>query len=339
MAKAVILAGGQGERFWPLTHKYFPKYRIKFDGKRSLLQGVYQRLLGIYGRQNIYVITTLAHARMVREELPSLARSRILMEPFRNNTCAAIYLSCALLEKSFGPGETVSFFPADHLIQDETSFKRTMQNAVSLARKKDMLVTIGIQPAFPATGYGYIQKGNPLPGVSGAFGVKRFVEKPDKAKAALYLKSGQFFWNAGMFTWRLGVFMRAMERYCPEFPRNFDRRRLKASYKKLPDISIDFALMEKARDIAVIDARMDWCDMGNWDMLYEKSLWDKDGNYADGLFYRKQTRDSLVINQTGIPVITLGVSGLIVVQTPRGTLICPKGRAEEAALLSKKVVG
>ena len=206
-----------------------------------------------------------------------------------------------------------------------------------LAQKKDLLVTIGIRPTFPAIGYGYIQKGGRLPGTPGAFKVKRFVEKPDRTKAAAYLRSKKFFWNAGMFTWRVGVFQHAMARFCPEFSRNFDPARLEASYKKLPNISVDFALMEKACNVAVLTTRMDWCDMGNWDTLYERSLWDKDGNYADGFFYRKQTRDSLIINQTSLPVIALGVSGLIVVQTPRGTLICPKGRAEEAALMSKKL--
>ena len=335
MAKAVILAGGQGERFWPLTHKDFPKYRIRWNGKTSLLQGTYRRLAKIYGAGNVYVVTTRSHVPMIKEELPRLPATRIFIEPFGNNTCAAIYLSCALLQKKFGADETVSFFPADHLIRDIGSFKRTLQSALRLAKTKDLLVTIGIQPSFPAIGYGYIRKGRAITGIPGAFGAERFVEKPGPAKARRYLRTGRFLWNAGMFTWRLGVFMEAMRRSCPAFHRNFNVRRLEASYKKIPNISIDLALMEKADNIAVCAARMDWCDMGHWDMLHDRSARDRLGNHAKGLCVHQGSRDSLIVNYTDRPVVGFGLSGVVVVQTPRGTLVCRKGHAERAALLSK----
>ena len=337
MAKAIIMAGGQGERFWPLTHKGFPKYKIKFGGKRSLLQNTHERLLKVYGKGNVYVVTTGPHAVIIRKELSRIPRANIFIEPFRNNTCVAVTLASAKLRQAFGDEETVSFFPADHLIKNEASFKRTMEGAIRLARRDEALVTIGIQPTFPATGYGYIEKGRRHPKFPYAFRVKRFVEKPDREKAARYLRARTFYWNAGMFTWRLGVFFSAMKKHCPLFLKTFELSRLRGSYKKLPNISIDRALMEKARNIAVCPTTMDWCDMGSWEMLFEKSVRDARNVYAEGYYYHRETSDSLLVNETGLPLIVLGVSGIVAVQTPRGTLICQKGRSEEAALMIKKL--
>ena len=283
MAKAVIMAGGQGERFWPLTHAGFPKYRIRFYGKQSLLQKTFQRLKRVYGAGNIYVITTEQHARMIRRELPSMARANVLIEPYRNNTAAAIYLTCALLEKKFGPREIVSFFPADHMIRDERLFKKTLEDAIRTAKKNDSLVTVGVVPSFPATGYGYVETGRAMKGFAGSFHVKRFIEKPDLARAKSYLRRKNFYWNGGMFTWRIEVFMAAMKKYSPVYARTLDLSRLAQSYKKLPDISIDYALMEKAKNIALCRAKMDWCDVGSWDMYHEKSSADKSGCYSEGL--------------------------------------------------------
>ncbi len=337
MAKAVIMAGGQGERFWPLTHKDFPKYRIRFGGKKSLLALTYERLSKIYKKDGIYIVTTEPHEKMIRQELPFLKRSQIIIEPFRNNTCSAIYLSCATLAKKFGDTEVVSFFPADQLIQNEAAFKRTMKGAIDLAKKEPCLVTVGIKPSFPATGYGYIQKGDPVPGCADASKVLRFVEKPDLRKAVQYLKQNKFLWNAGIFTWKITTFMNAMKRSNPGFVQHFDIDHLAATYKKSPSLSIDYALMEKARNIAVYSTTMDWCDMGSWDMLFEKSLRDSKNNYAEGFYFHQEVNNSLVVNQTATPIIVLGLSDIIAVQTPRGTLICPKGRSEEAALLFKKI--
>ena len=331
------MAGGQGERFWPLTHKKLPKYRIKFEGKRSLLQNTYSRLIKVFGKKNIYVVTTAPHARFIREELPTMASANIFIEPFRKNTCAAITLACAKLRQKTGDDGVVSFFPADQLIKDEVAFKKTMDGAVRLARQEEVLVTIGIRPTFPATGYGYLEKGPRHSKFSFAFGVKRFVEKPDQKKAARYLRAKTFCWNAGIFTWRLGAFFRAMERHCPVFVKNFDAVRLKESYKKLPNISIDKALMEKARNIALCPTAMDWCDMGNWDRLFEKSLRSARNVYSEGPSSHRDTKNSLLVNHTNLPLVVLGVSGIVAIQTSRGTLICQQGRSEEAALLAQNL--
>lgn len=337
MAKAIIMAGGQGERFWPLTHKRFPKYRIQFYGKKSLLQKTYERLRRVYGPGDIYVITTEDHARMIREELPKLPRPNILIEPFRNNTAAAIFLSCALIAEKFGPQEVVSFFPADHYIQNEKLFQKTVENAIRTARKNDSLVTIGVPPTYPAIGYGYIETGAPLRGSAGCLRVRRFVEKPNLQKAKAYIRKRNFFWNGGIFTWRIAVFMHAMKKHSPAYEAGLDLSNLKTSYKKLPNISIDYALMEKADNIVLCRAQMDWCDVGSWDMFLEKSPKAAGGCYTEGICASSETRDTLLVNHTKTPLIALGVSGLVVVQTAQGTLVCPRSRSEEAALLFKKL--
>ncbi len=336
MAKAIIMAGGHGERFWPVTHAKFPKYRIKLDGKASLLQTTYRRLLKIYKKNAIYVVTTRPHLKFIREELPTIDSRNILIEPFRKNTAAAIFLSCEILRKKFSEKEVVSFFPADHLIQNEAAFRKTMRAAIHLAEKKELLVTVGIKPSFPATGYGYIESGRSIPGFSQARSVKRIIEKPDRKRAAAFYQRKNFFWNAGIFTWRTGVFMKAIKKFSPAFSKNFELQRLSTSYKKLPSLSIDHALMEKASGVAVYPTRMDWCDMGNWDMFSEKlPRQGTNKNFVTGLAYPVESLNMLLLNYTEAPVIALGVKDLIVVKTALGTLICKKGRAEEAALSFK----
>lgn len=335
MPQAVIMAGGQGERFWPLTHPKFPKYRIRFDGRQSLLQATARRLERVYGKGNVHVVSTREHRPMIQAELPGLRASSLIVEPFRNNTASAIHFSTALMARRHGQGEVVSFFPADHLISDVPAFAVTMRGAIRLASAKPLLVTIGIKPAFPATGFGYILRGKAVPGHAGSYAVARFVEKPNREKARRYVRDGRYYWNGGIFTWRAATFLEAMRRHCPEIHDRFDLSNVASSYKKLPNVSIDYALMEKAGNIAVYRAAMDWCDMGNFDMFHDRSLRDVSDNFHTGTVLSHDCRDSFVLNEGGKPIVILGARGLVVVQTERGTLVCPRGRAEEAALLFK----
>ena len=336
MAQAVIMAGGQGERFWPLTHSKFPKYRIKLDSKSSLLQKTYQRLLKVYGRQNIHLVTTKDHVGLIRKELPRLRASNIIVEPLRNNTSSAILYSCAQLKEKFGEKEVVSFFPADHLIENTGLFKKTLREAIRLAREKELLVAIGIKPTFPATGFGYIECGPKIKGFSLGRQVRRFKEKPNRRLALRYVRKNNFLWNGGIFTWRISVFMAAMRKFSPKIYRLFNIHKLAESYRKLPAISIDYALLEKVDRMAVVKTRMDWCDMGSWDMFLEKAATDRNQNFIYGNALHQETRSSLLVNHNKIPLVALGVKGLIVVQTDQGTLICNRNRSEEAALILKK---
>ncbi len=340
MPQAIIMAGGQGERFWPLTHKKYPKYRLCFQRKDSLLSATYLRLLSVYKRKEIHVVTTREHASMVRQELPRLFKDNLILEPQRKNTAAAIFLSSAMVREKFGSGEVVSFFPADHLIQDVLSFKKTIRAAVQLAQKNKALVTVGIRPTFPATGYGYIRAGKPLEKGSRAYRVDRFVEKPDHKTAVGYLKQKKYLWNGGIFSWQSGVFLEEMKRNSPGYSRRFTLNDIPGSYRRLPNLSIDYALLEKTHNLLVYTASMDWCDLGSWDMVLERSQKDPQGNFLKGKrMVSKDVGGSLLISENiKRPLVVLGVSNLIVVQNERGTLICRRGRSEEAALLSKKIV-
>lgn len=338
MPQAVIMAGGQGERFWPLTHKAFPKYRLRFNDSHSLLEGTVKRLRSLYKKEEIHIVTTREHVALIRKELPNFPDKNIIIEPLRRNTAAAIFLTCAKLAHRYGPNEIVSFFPADHLIQNVALFKKTLQSAIRAAREKEMLVTVGIHPTFPATGYGYILAGKKIAGV-GARKVVRFVEKPDRKTAERYLKAKKYFWNGGIFTWKAGALLETMRRTSPAYAGRFDWAHITRTYHKLPNVSIDVALLEKARNIAVVPARMDWCDLGSWDMFLEKSTKDKSSNCLRGKnIVCQDAHGNLVVStRTDKPLVVLGGTGLLVVQTDRGTLVCPKGRSEEAALLAKNL--
>jgi len=331
----VIMAGGQGERFWPLTHKNYPKYLIRLNGEKSLLQKTYERLSKVYKKQPIYVVTTQDHVQFVSRELPMLRKAQVLVEPFRNNTAPALFFSAAVLAEKYGLREVISFFPADHLIERQDLFHETVTRALRAA-EVGKLTTIGIQPKFPATGYGYIETGRRLPVGRAVYEALRFKEKPRKAAALAYLRRKNFLWNSGIFAWRADVFFEKMKRFCPEIHNRFDLRHLKASYRKLPRISIDYALMEKVDQVAVVKTRMDWCDMGNWDMFFDKAKKDRKGNYVEGFVTGRGNRDSLLINHTEQPLAAAGLQGFIAVKTRQGALLAERSGAEEAALLMKK---
>lgn len=336
--QAVIMAGGQGERFWPLTHSRFPKYLIRISGQKSLLQKTFDRLTAVYGAPNIHVVTTKEHRRFVEKELPRLGKANLWIEPFRNNTASAIFLTCAMLAKRRGREVVLSFFPADHLITNEVYFKKMLKGAIRVAREREALVMIGIRPTFPAVGYGYIEQGALFLKAAGAYRVKRFVEKPSRTNALRYIRKKSFFWNSGIFTWRAGVLLGAYQKVASIFHEHFDEKNLSASYRHFPKLSIDRAVMEKADNAVVIPAKLDWTDLGSWDAYLESALLDKNKNHTHGVSVHRDLKGCLVINHKKTPVTVHGLSDVIVVQTEHGTLVCKRGRSEEAALLHRAVV-
>ena len=256
---AVILAGGAGTRLRPLSSDENPKQFLKlFDGK-SLLQLTWERVSRLLPPEAIFVSTNVQYADKCREHLPRLPHGNVLAEPARRNTAPAIALCTFAIEQRLGPC-TVSFLASDHYIGNEQEFVRVLQRAYEFAETHDELVTIGIEPADPNTGYGYLELGETLE--EGVLRVRSFKEKPDLATAEEFLRAGNYAWNAGMFVWRSDVFRRELTAATPEIARVSD-----ATYEEMPSISIDFALMEKAPRVATLRGDFDWSDVGSFDAL------------------------------------------------------------------------
>ena len=362
-AYAIILAGGYGTRFWPASRRARPKQFLPLTGKESLLQQTYRRVARLFPPSRIYVVGNAEHARLLRQQLPRLPRRNLLLEPVGRNTTAAIALAVAHLRAARRRGEEdalLAVFPADHAIRNPAKFRRVVRGALAAAAvAEDAMVVLGIPPTAPHTGYGYIERGRSLRRVSGqsAYAARRFTEKPDARTAARYLRTGRFYWNSGMFFWRLSVFTALLRRHLPrtygaaeELLRSIGRRgyaaRVERAYRKLPNISVDYALAEPAAaagKVRVIPAEMGWSDLGSW-----SALADWLGPTAGAAHFSLDARGNFV-HAPGPPkadalprraslglaprahkfTAALGAENLIVVETPDALLLCRRDRAQD----------
>jgi mannose-1-phosphate guanylyltransferase len=345
-AVAVILAGGLGERFWPATRPGLPKYAMPLEGKTTFLAATWKRLERLHARDRIYVVTAAEDAALVRKLLPGVPASRVLAEPERRNTAGAVTYAACVLKARFGGGAVLSFYPADAWIGDAARFARTLRSAQALAAARDRIVVVGIRPTFPATGFGYVERGRPVRGAPGAFEVRRFTEKPDLATARRFLRSGRHLWNAGIFTWRIRVFEEALRRRAPgyhaRFHRLFERPGAPADFRRafrgLPAGPIDRILLEKTPGLLVVLAGFGWDDIGTWDALRRRKK-DREGNVLRARGHFEDVRDSVVIAEPGLRVTLAGVRGLVVAQSGRDLLICGLDRSQDVARLKRIVEG
>ncbi|MBA2479825.1 MAG: NTP transferase domain-containing protein [Planctomycetes bacterium] len=337
---AVIMAGGSGTRFWPVSRNAFPKQLVRIIGETTMIQATVARLQPLIPAERVLVITTAALAVETRRQLPMLKPDHIIAEPVGRDTAACVALA-ALVVEHMAPGATMILLPADQTITPLDHFQQALCAGIDVARAGS-LVTYGISPRFPATGYGYIKVGSRMSDVDGVVvdRVERFVEKPDEATARAYLDDGSYRWNAGIFTWRSDVVLSELGKHCSWLTNalrpltavwgtpGFDRA-LAEIYQPLKKISIDFALMEHAKDICVVTGRFAWDDVGSWDSLYDHLPGDEKKVIARGDVLAIDCADSLFMSQTKQVIAAIGVERMSVIVTDDAILIVPKGKSQQ----------
>jgi mannose-1-phosphate guanylyltransferase len=345
---AVIMAGGVGSRFWPRSREKSPKQLLEIIGRGTMIQNTVHRLEQIVDPRDILIVTNRVQKPLIIKQLPHFPDENILAEPMGRNTAPCIGLA-AMAIRRHDPRAVMVVSPADHLIQDVEEFTRVMHVAIDTADSSESLLTIGIHPTHPETGYGYIQTfledGDHNPYFSrGVLRVKTFAEKPNLQTAERFLASGDFLWNSGMFVWRVDVILRQIELLLPELYAELtkiDRAMgtpqhqavLEMAYGLMRGISIDYGVMEKAGAVYVIPGKFGWSDIGSWDEVYRVSGKDDNGNCITGKVIQKDTSTSLVFSP-GKLVATIGVSDLIIINTDDALLICKRGRSQDVKEIS-----
>ena len=345
---AVIMAGGAGERFWPLSRKSKPKHLWNVTGGEScLLSMTYARARRAVDPENIYVVTNAGQAGAIAKTCPEIAKDKIIVEPAGRDTTAAIGLSAAYLKRVCGEGDSsFAVFPSDHAVSDADAFARTVETAFGVAESAGGLVTIGIPPTFPATGYGYIRRGEKFSdGFGEYYKVARFYEKPNLARASEYVASGEFYWNAGIFVWKISEILAAIEKNAPKTGEIL--REISAApdsefsaaaarlYPQIEKISIDFSVMERADNAWTVPAQFDWDDVGSWTAAERHMPKDADGNAAAGELFAAGSKNCTVFDADGRATALMGVEGLVVVHSKDATLVCKKEHAEKLKELVK----
>jgi mannose-1-phosphate guanylyltransferase len=346
----VIIAGGKGERFWPQSRAHRPKHLLPIVGEKPMLVQTLDRVRAIVSPKNTLIITSAVQEKAVREICRKLPKENIIAEPVGRDTAPAVALAAALVGAR-DPNGIFAVLPADHVIHDGEAYQKDLRAAFAAASADEVMVTIGIEPTEPATGFGYIQRGEKWKSFERrpVYRVKRFVEKPSLEVAEGYLKSGDYVWNAGMFVWSVPVVERALEKHAPELNAGLKPIRealakkkplspvLKKVYPKLTKISVDYALLEKSENVVVVPSTFDWDDVGAWPAVprhYEK---DASGNVTRGLAVIEGGSNNIVFSEDGHLTAVLGADDFIVVHTKDATLVAPKAKAQEIKLLLKRI--
>jgi mannose-1-phosphate guanylyltransferase len=346
---ALILAGGSGERFWPLSRKTRPKQLLALVSQQTLLQETLGRLEGFVPRENILILTNRDQEPTVRKLVPELPKENIVAEPAKRDTAAAIALGAGWISKRDRTA-TMIVLPADHVIHDKAGFQKTLRVASKAAEETGELVTIGIKPTWACPGFGYVEMGEEIkiPGAEGGAAVsevKRFREKPNSELAETFVKKGNFRWNAGMFIWSIPSILSALHRHTPQLAEFVElihqapelAKLLEEKFAKLPKISIDYAIMEKASRVLVVEAAFDWDDVGGWTAVAKYLKKDAAGNFTSVTTSTLDAQDNIICAQPKTHVALLGVRNLIVVQTEDAVLVCHRHEAERIKELVAKI--
>lgn len=328
------MCGGVGSRFWPSSRAARPKQFIDFFGTgHSLLQMTYERMLPLVPADHIYLITNADYADTIREQLPDVTPDRLLLEPARRNTAPCIAWAAHHI-KAIDPNASMVVTPADHLITREGEFLRALQAAFDYVESNEVLLTLGIAPNRPETGYGYIQMGNPIDG--NFHQVKTFTEKPDAELAEVFIRTGEFLWNSGIFLWTADALLNALSRHAPDIAQRFESGAgvygtpaeaefISREFPACPGVSIDYALMEKARNVVVERVNFGWSDLGTWGSLRDNSPRNSDGNVNHGchVLTYDTTGSIFKVADTEKLVVVDGLKDYVVADAGDVLLICP----------------
>ncbi|RCH55876.1 mannose-1-phosphate guanylyltransferase [Mucilaginibacter hurinus] len=337
---AIIMAGGIGSRFWPISRTSYPKQFIDILGTgKTLIQNTYERFLKVCPAENIFVVTNENYAQLVKEQIPGMADNQILTEPVMRNTAPCVAYGCFKIE-SLNPDAAIVVAPSDHLILDEAAFVATIQKSLETASANKCLITLGIKPSRPDTGYGYIQFTEQTIGED-FHKVKTFTEKPNTELAKTFIQSGDFLWNAGIFVWSAGAIVQAFGSYLPDMYEIFaearsvyntadEKKHVHNAYQQCTNISIDYGIMEKADNVYVLPSEFGWSDLGTWASIYELSEKDYVGNAvipADKVIMYDSS--NCMVNVPGEKLVILqGLHDYIVVESNNSLLICPRDQEQ-----------
>ena len=341
MISVVIMAGGKGERFWPKSRTNLPKQFLSLtnDGK-SMIQHTVERLEGLVELENVYVVTNKLYEDLIVEHIPNLPLENIIIEPEAKNTAPCIGLAAVHIAKQ-NPESKMIVLPSDHLIKFNEIFLDTLRSALEVVEDDGNIVTIGITPNYPETGYGYInfKKGVSPHEITNAYEVLRFVEKPDLERAKQYLTSGEYLWNSGMFIWKVSTILKCFEDLLPEIYTGLKEievavntekylETLKKVFSEIPSESIDYGIMEKAKNIYVIPGNFGWDDVGSWLSLERINNTNQDGNIISGNVVTVKTKNSIIQGSKKL-IATIGLEDIIIVDTDDALLICNKDNTQE----------
>jgi mannose-1-phosphate guanylyltransferase len=347
---AVIMAGGVGQRFWPKGTSKLPKQFMKIaHEKDTMIQQSFKRLEPIISSTKIYVVTNASYKQLVKKQIPKIPEENIICEPFGRNTAPCIGLACMLI-KNFNPKANILVIPSDHIIENEPGFHTIVKSGLKFVSENGGIVTLGITPTKPETGYGYIQYDNDIcreitieekgkeKSQECIYKVKTFAEKPNIETAKAFLESGDFLWNSGMFIFRVDTMEEEIKKFLPDifnnlnklenhiYSKDFDKK-LEFAYSQIKGISIDYGVMEKTDKVFIIQGNFGWSDVGSWDEIYNIRKKDRHGNVTSGKTVLINSKNCLIVNDQRIAAL-IGVEDLMIIDTDNGLLVCKRGESQ-----------
>ena len=352
----VIMAGGTGTRFWPFSRKKLPKQFLSLGGDESLLRQTVTRLGTLVPPERVWVITNAAYVERVREEVPDVPASQVIGEPIGRNTAPCIALAAHRIA-ALDPEAALLVCPADHKISPEARFGADVRRALDVlsaygSDRDPLSITFGIAPRYPATGFGYIERGEPLPletskESGGVYQVARFREKPEPKQAQEFVESGNFYWNSGIFVWSARGISSLIQTHLPDLATGIEDLAAEAAnagwesaldvhFKQLPSVSIDYGVLEHALKVAVVEATFEWDDVGSWAALEKYAIEDGRGNGVLGKHVGVETRNCLVVGRERL-IATIGVEDLVIVETADALLVCKRDQTEKVKELVERL--